>query len=137
MLIKFLKLKRRLENLSCKIHFHYLDIFNMLTSFLRTHFLHLANCKRGFILDKICPKMGISCQNYIINENTCMRETQISQFYRYAKTSQLLKAGQFCRYVGDTQCFGIARNLWYVAEIKGSPNVSPQSLWRRLYEGFY
>ena len=30
-----------------------------------------------------------------------MRETQVSQFYRYAKISQLLEAGQFCRYVGD------------------------------------
>ncbi|MDH3723970.1 MAG: hypothetical protein OER74_20920, partial [Desulfobacteraceae bacterium] len=29
-----------------------------------------------------------------------LRETQVSQFYRYAKISQLLEAGQFCRYVG-------------------------------------
>ena len=29
-----------------------------------------------------------------------LRETQISQFYRYAKISQILEAGQFCRYVG-------------------------------------
>jgi len=33
-------------------------------------------------------------------ENPDMRETQISQFCRYAKISQPLEAGQFCRYVG-------------------------------------
>jgi hypothetical protein len=34
-----------------------------------------------------------------------LRETQISQFCRYAKISQLLKVGQFCRYVGDINGF--------------------------------
>ena len=38
-----------------------------------------------------------------------LRETQISQFYRYAKISQLLEAGQFCRYVGDTAGFSNAK----------------------------
>ena len=32
-----------------------------------------------------------------------LRETQISQYYRYTKISQLLAEGQFCRYVGDIQ----------------------------------
>jgi hypothetical protein len=33
------------------------------------------------------------------------------QKYRYAKISQLLWAGQFCRYVGDINGFKTARNL--------------------------
>ena len=38
-----------------------------------------------------------------------LRETQISQFCRYAKISQPLEAGQFCRYVGDTTGFSFAK----------------------------
>jgi hypothetical protein len=45
-----------------------------------------------------------------------MRETQISPFYRYAQISQLLKAGQFCRYVGDTSGFRTAKKLLISAE---------------------
>jgi hypothetical protein len=37
----------------------------------------------------------------IVETGDILRETQVSQFYRYAKISQLLEAGQFCRYVGD------------------------------------
>jgi hypothetical protein len=36
-----------------------------------------------------------------------MRETQISQFYRYAKISQLLEAGQFYRLVGGILKFTV------------------------------
>jgi len=45
-------------------------------------------------------KIYLSDSYIKVNPNGDMRETQISQFYRYAKISKLLEAGQFCRYVG-------------------------------------
>jgi len=39
-----------------------------------------------------------------------MRIHEICQNCRYAKISQLLEAGQFCRYVGDTSGFEPDRN---------------------------
>jgi hypothetical protein len=36
-----------------------------------------------------------------------LRKTQISQFYGYAKISQLLEVGQFYRYVGGIAGFRI------------------------------
>ena len=41
----------------------------------------------------------------ILETGDILRETQISQFYRYAKISELQEAGQFCRYVGDISGF--------------------------------
>jgi hypothetical protein len=39
------------------------------------------------------------------------------QKYRYAKISQLLDAGQFCRYVGGIQGFGTLKKPSLIVEI--------------------
>ena len=46
-----------------------------------------------------------------------LRETQLSQFYRYAKISQLLEAGQFCRYVGGIATFLVRRYFCFPEDI--------------------
>jgi hypothetical protein len=43
------------------------------------------------------------------NVTGILRETQISQFYRYTQISQLWEARQFCRYVGDNKDFSNAK----------------------------
>jgi hypothetical protein len=45
--------------------------------------------------------------NILFDVNLGLRETQISQYCRYAKISQLMETGQFCRYVGDTTGFSL------------------------------
>jgi hypothetical protein len=46
-----------------------------------------------------------------------LRETQISQFYRYAKISHILEAGQFCRYVGVIATFLVRRYFGFPDDI--------------------
>jgi hypothetical protein len=53
-----------------------------------------------------------------------LRETQISQFYRYAKISQLLEADQFCRYVAELTGFSNAKLVVIFAIYAIQPNFT-------------
>ena len=56
--------------------------------------VRLVAVKKGKI--KILIKNALNI--YLFRQS--LRETQISQFYRYAEISKLLEIRQFCRYVG-------------------------------------
>ena len=55
--------------------------------------------------------------------HTILRIPEKYQNYRYARISQLLKAGQFCRYVGDINGFVKRLFMWFLADI--SKDVCP------------
>ena len=69
----------------------------------------------------VLPGGDTQIKNKISGDGDSLRETKISQFYRYAKISQLLRAGQFCRYVEDT-CKFVHLNSLQIHFIKTAKN---------------